>query len=63
MAVDKVPFTVRINVEDHAKLKHIAKAESRSMANMIEYLVRKEITKYEKENGVIEITELDISEE
>ena len=43
MAIIKTQFTLRLGLESHAKLKKIAQAESRSMTNMIEYLVKKEI--------------------
>lgn len=59
MAVVKPQFTLRLNEEVHIKLKKISKAESRSMTNMIEYLVKKEIKRYEAENGEIQITEDD----
>ena len=37
------------------KFKIIAKKNSRSMSQMIEYLVKREIEEYEKENGEIKI--------
>ena len=61
MAVIKVPFTMRFEPEIHAKLKKIAKKDVRSMANMIDYLVIREIERYEAVNGVIELTEEDLS--
>ena len=61
MAVSKVPFTTRFEDVVHAKIKKIAKKEVRSLANMIEYLVIKEMEKYEAENGEIEITEEDLA--
>lgn len=63
MAVIKTQFTLRLTLESHAKLKKIAADESRSMTNMIEYLVKKEIARYEAEHGVIEVTEEDLFEE
>lgn len=60
MAIIKTQFTLRLGLESHAKLKKIAQAESRSMTNMIEYLVKKEIDRYERENGPIELTEEDL---
>jgi len=63
MAVIKTQFTMRFEEEVHAKIRKLAKKESRSMTNMIEYLVKKEIERYEKENGRIELTEEDLSEE
>jgi len=45
----------------HAKIKKIASQESRSMTNMIEYLIKKEIKAYEAENGEMEITDEDLA--
>lgn len=61
MPVIKTQFTLRLNPSDHAKIKKIAEEENRSVANMIETLVKKEIKRYESENGEIELTEEDIS--
>ena len=61
MAVVKAQFTLRFEADIHAKIKKISKEESRSMTNMIEYIVKKEIKRYEDENGVIELTEEDLS--
>ncbi len=63
MAVLKTQFTLRLNLVDHAKIKKIAEEENRSITNMIETLVKQEIKRYEAENGEIEITDEDISEE
>ena len=60
MAVIKTQFTLRLSLESHAKLKKSAMEEERSMTNMIEYLVKKEIARYERENGPIELTEEDL---
>ena len=57
MAVIKTQFTLRLSLDSHAKLKRIAEEEDRSMTNMIEYLVKKEIARYERENGPIELSE------
>ena len=63
MAVIKSQFTLRLNLDDHAKIKKIAETENRSMTNMIETLVKQKIQKYEKENGEIILTDEDLSEE
>lgn len=60
MAVIKTSFTLRLNLNDHAKIKKISEAENRSMANMIETLVKEKIKQYENENGEIELTDEDI---
>ncbi|MBR5087823.1 MAG: hypothetical protein IK093_00185 [Ruminiclostridium sp.] len=61
MAVIKSQFTLRLNLTDHAKIKRIAEEENRSITNMIETLVKKEIRRYEEENGEIQLTDEDLS--
>ena len=61
MPVIKSQFTLRLDLKVHAKIKKIALRESRSMTNMIEYLIKKEIMVYEAENGEIEITDEDLA--
>ena len=63
MAVIKSQFTLRLNLDDHAKIKKIAETENRSMTNMIETLVKQKIQQYEKENGEIILTDEGLSEE
>lgn len=60
MAILKTQFTLRLDLDVHAKIKKIAEKESRSLTNMIEYLIKKEIDRYEKENGALEVRETDI---
>ncbi len=60
MSVIKTQFTLRLDLEDHAKIKKIAKKGNRSMTNMIETLVKKEIDKYENNNGEINLTDNDM---
>ena len=61
MAIIKSQFTLRLDLIDHAKIKKISEEENRSMTNMIEMLVKKEIKRYENENGEIKITDEDIA--
>ncbi len=61
MPVIKTQFTLRLNPSDHAKIKKIAEEENRSITNMIETLVKKEIKRYESKKGEIELTDEDIS--
>lgn len=61
MAVLKSQFTLRLNLNDHAKIRKIAENENRSLTNMIETLVKREIQRYEDENGEIVLTDEDIS--
>ena len=61
MAIIKTQFTLRLDLIDHAKIKKISEEENRSMTNMIEMLIKKEIKRYENENGEIKITDEDIT--
>lgn len=61
MAVIKTQFTLRLSLETNAKIKIIAARENRSMTNMIDYLIQKEIRRYEAENGEIPLSEEDVS--
>ena len=60
MAVIKPQFTLRLDLKVHAKIKKIAESENRSMTNMIETILKKEIDRYEKENGEITLTDEDL---
>lgn len=60
MAVIKAQFTLRLDVQTHCKLKKIAQAENRSVTNMIDFLVKNEIRRYEEQNGEIILTEEDL---
>jgi hypothetical protein len=57
MAKLKIPFTMRLNIETHAKLKKIAEAESRSITNTIDVFIKRGIASYEKEYGPIDISD------
>lgn len=60
MPVIKSQFTLRLDPVSHFKIKRIADSEMRSMTNMIEYLINKEIKRYEDEHGIIEVSDDDI---
>ncbi len=62
MAIIKLRFTFRLNPDENVKFKKIAENENRSMANMIETLVKQKIHQYEKKNGEIMITDEDWSD-
>ncbi len=57
MAVLRTQFTLRLDPINHVKIKKIADSESRTMTNMIEYLIKKEIARYESENGEIPVSD------
>lgn len=60
MAVVKIQFSLRIDPVIYAKLKVIAKKDTRSVSNLIDYLIIQKIMSYERENGEIELTDEDI---
>lgn len=63
MAVIKISYSLRIEPFVYAKLKKIAKKESRSISNLINYIIMKEIDIYEREMGKIELSEEEIYSE
>lgn len=63
MAAFTKPFTLRLHLVEHAKIKKIAELENRSMTNMIETIIKQKIKDYEKENGEIILTDEDLYEE
>lgn len=60
MAVIKNQFTLRLNIETHAKLKKMAEHESRSITNMLEYIVKNEIARFEEKYGEIQLSDDDL---
>ena len=61
MAVLKVQSTLRLDADVYAKLRKIADSEMRSVSNMIDCLVRREIEKFESKKGKINLTEEDLA--
>ena len=59
MAAIRTQFTMRMELEVHLKISKIAKKESRSMANMIEYILKQRIDEYESKHGKIILSEED----
>ncbi len=57
MPTNKLPFTFHLDEDVLRKVKIIAKAETRSASNLLEYLCKKCIREYETEYGEIDITE------
>jgi len=57
MGMQENPYPLRLKSDIMRKLKYLAEEHRRSVNKEIEYLVVKEIEKYEKENGEIELTD------
>lgn len=60
MAIVKIQFSLRIDPEIYAKLKKIAKKDTRSVSNLIDNLIMRKIDDYEAQNGEIILREEDI---
>jgi hypothetical protein len=59
MATDKRQFTLRLSEENFEKIKRIAKANKRSIAMQIEFLIEQHIKEWEAEHGEIDISDTD----
>ena len=55
MAVSKIQTGLLIDEITYGKLKTISEAESRSINNLIEYIIKAYLVDYEKRNGSIHI--------
>ena len=55
MSTQIPPYPLRLDKEILNKLKIIAKENGRSLNKEIEYLAKKHINEYEKDNGIIEV--------
>lgn len=55
MPTNKTPFTFNIEDEYLEKMRYIARRETRSLSNLLEYLCKLHIERYEQENGKIEL--------
>lgn len=53
MATNKIQTGLRLNETIYDKLKVIAERESRSLNNLIEYVVQQYVDAYEEANGII----------
>jgi len=55
MPTNKTPFTFHMEDEYLKKIKIIAKAETRSVSNLLEHLCKQHISRFEQEQGEIEL--------
>ena len=55
MAISKIQPGLRIDEITYGKLKTLSEAESRSMNNLVEFLIKKYISDYEQQNGTIPV--------
>lgn len=57
LSTDKRRYTLRLQDENFKKIKVIAEHNKRSIAMQIEYIIEKEIERFENEHGKITIEE------
>lgn len=53
MAVSKIQTGLRIDEVTYNKLKTLSVKESRSINNLVEYIIHHYLDEYEKNNGII----------
>lgn len=53
MAVSKIQTGLRIDEETYGKLKTISESENRSLNNLVEFIIKKYLSDYEKQHGVV----------
>lgn len=53
MRTSKIQTGLRIDEETYQKLKTISKSESRSLNNLVEFIIKKYLSDYEMIHGVI----------
>lgn len=53
MSTNKPQVKAYVTEENYKKIRLLAEKEKRSISNMLEYLIEKYITDYEKNNGEI----------
>lgn len=53
MAVIKIQTGLRLDETTYNKLKFLAIIDNRSINNFVEYIIKKYLTEYESEHGVI----------
>lgn len=57
MSVVKIQTGLRLDETTYGKLKTLSTAESRSINNLVEYIIKQYLANYEKTNGTIPIAE------
>lgn len=53
MAISKIQTGLRIDEATYGKLKALSESEGRSLNNLAEFIIKKYISDYEKQNGEI----------
>lgn len=60
MATNKIQTGLRISETNYAKLKTLSVKENRSLNNFVEYIIQKYLDEYEKSNGSIPLTDIQV---
>nr|WP_300835236.1 hypothetical protein [uncultured Acetatifactor sp.] len=60
MAISKIQTGLRISEETYAKLKTLSVKENRSLNNLVEYIIQKYLTDFEKTNGPIPLSDIQV---
>lgn len=60
MTVIKTQMSLRLDPIILAKIRKISEEDTRSVANMIEYIIKQKIKAYENINGEIKLTDEEI---
>ncbi len=55
MAISKIQTGLRIDEVTYGKLKTLSENENRSLNNLVEYIIKKYLSDYESENGIIPV--------
>ncbi|MDO4454996.1 MAG: hypothetical protein Q4B90_10980 [Eubacteriales bacterium] len=55
MAISKIQTGLRIDEVTYRKLKTISESENRSLNNLVEFIIKKYLSDYEKQNGVLDL--------
>ena len=56
MAISKIQTGLRIDEVTYGKLRTIAESESRSLNNLVEYIVKAYLAEYEEKHGSVPVT-------
>lgn len=60
MAVQKIQTGLRLEEDTWEKISYISKKNKRSLNSQIEFIVQECIDRYEKENGPIPLTDIQV---
>lgn len=56
MAISKIQTGLRIDEITYGKLRTLSEAESRSLNNLVEYIIKAYLAEYEEKHGPVPVT-------